>query len=146
RAGVALILGFALGIAIAKTTSPLARGIADWLEAIGTMWVNAIRMTVIPLVVSLLVATIVRDRDLGGVGRMGRRALAIFVVQLVIIGVIGLALAPPLFARINVDPASAAALRAAQGGVSAQMPTFTSWLVSLVPTNPFKAAADGAIL
>jgi Na+/H+-dicarboxylate symporter len=146
RAGIALIVGFGIGLGIAASPWKAPRTFADGLETIGTMWVNAIRMTVIPLVVSLLVTTIARERDLGGVGRMGRRALAIFVVQLAIIAAIGLVVSPPLLARIQVDPASAASLRAAQGGVSAQMPTFSAWLVSLVPSNPFKAAADGAIL
>jgi Na+/H+-dicarboxylate symporter len=63
-----------------------------------------------------------------------------------VIGVIGLLVAPPLLASIHVDPASAAALRASAGGVSTQMPTFSAWLVSLIPANPIKAATDGAIL
>lgn len=103
-------------------------------------------MTVIPLVVSLLVATIVRDRDLKAVGRMGRQALSIYIAMLAVIALIGLIVAPPLLSRIYVDPASAATLRAAAGGVSNQMPTFTAWLVSLMPANPVKAATDGAIL
>ena len=146
RAAIGLVVGFLLGLAIAASGSTAARSFADWLDAIGTMWVNAIRMTVIPLVVALLVATIVRDRDLGAVGRMSRRALLIFVIMLAVIASIGLFVAPPLLARVQVDPASAAALRAAAGGVSVQMPTFAEWLVSLVPANPVKAATDGAIL
>ena len=140
------MLGFAIGLAIAASSSAAARSFADALETIGTIWVNAIRMTVIPLVVSLLVSTIVRDRDLGSVGRMGRRALMIYVAMLAVIALIGLLVAPPLLRQIHVDPAAAASLRAAAGGVSAQMPTFTQWLVSLMPSNPVKAATDGAIL
>jgi len=135
-----------LGLAIAGSKSTAARSAADWLDAIGTIWVNAIRMTVVPLVVSLLVSTIVRDRDLSSVGRMGRRALAIFIVQLTVIMLVGLTVAPTLFSGVQVDPASAATLRAAAGGVSNQMPTFTAWLVSVIPSNPVKAATDGAIL
>jgi Na+/H+-dicarboxylate symporter len=146
RAAIGLILGFALGLALAAWPSAAGRTAAVWLDAIGTMWVNAIRMTIVPLVVSLLIATIVRDRDLGAVGRMGRRALFIFVAMLAVIAAIGLVAAPPLLSYVQVDPAAAAALRAAAGGVSNQMPTFTAWLVSLVPTNPVKAAADAAIL
>jgi proton glutamate symport protein len=146
RAGIALVVGFVLGLALAGSQSTVARSAADWLEAIGTMWVNAIRMTVVPLVVSLLVSTIVRDRDLSSVGRMGRRALVIFVVQLTVIMLVGLTLGPLLFSGVQVDPASAAKLRAAAGGVSGQMPTFTAWLVSVIPANPVKAATDGAIL
>ncbi len=146
RAAIGLVLGFLLGLAIAASGSTSARAFADWLDAIGTMWVNAIRMTVIPLVVALLIATIVRDRNPGAVGRMGRRALFIFIVMLAVTAAIGLFAAPPLLGRVQIDPASAAAMRAAAGGVSAQMPTFAQWFVSLVPANPVKAATDGAIL
>jgi Na+/H+-dicarboxylate symporter len=146
RAAIGLVIGFVLGLAIAASSSSAARSFATWLETIGTIWVNAIRMTVIPLVVSLLVSTMVRDRDPGAVGRMGRQALLIFVVMLTVIALIGLIVAPPLLARVQVDPASAAALRASAGGVTTQMPTFAAWLVSLVPANPVKAATDGAIL
>ncbi|MGH7618302.1 MAG: dicarboxylate/amino acid:cation symporter [Gemmatimonadaceae bacterium] len=146
RAAIGLVLGFALGLALAATSSSAARSLASGLDAIGTVWVNGIRMTVVPLVVSLLVSTIVRERDMGSVGRMGRRAIAIYVVMLTVIAVIGLLVAPPLLSRIQVDASSSSALRASASGVTAQMPTFAQWLVSLVPSNVVKAATDGAIL
>ena len=43
------------GAAIAMSGSPTLLAAADWLTPIGTIWVNAIRMTVIPLVVSLVI-------------------------------------------------------------------------------------------
>ena len=98
------MLGFLLGLAIAASSSPVVRVVRHGARAIGTIWVNAIRMTVIPLVVSLLVSTIVRDRDLGAVGRMGRRALVIFVAMLAVIALIGLLVAPPLLASHSGRP------------------------------------------
>lgn len=60
--------------------------------------------------------------------------------------------APPLFARLPVDAAAIASLgengRAAAvvatEGVS-RLPTFSQWFVDLVPINPIRAAADGAM-
>ena len=148
RATIGLVLGLVVGLAIAPATSTPLRWFVTTLDAIGTIWVNAIRMTVIPLVVSLLIATIARERDLGAVGRLGGRALAIFTILLSAIAAIGVIAGPPLLSLIHIDPASAASLRGSSttdvAGV--QLPTFTSWLVSLVPSNPFKAAADGAML
>jgi Na+/H+-dicarboxylate symporter len=148
RATIGLVLGLAVGLAIAPASSPALKSFVSALEAIGSIWVNAIRMTVIPLVVSLLIATIARERDLGEVGRMGGRAIAIFVGLLAAIAVIGVVAGPPLIALINIDPASAASLRGSSTTdvASIQLPTFTSWLVGLVPANPIKAAADGAML
>ena len=148
RATIGLVLGLAVGLIIAPASAPALKSFVSALEAIGAIWVNAIRMTVIPLVVSLLIATIARERDLGEVGRMGGRAIAIFVVLLSAIAAIGVIAGPPIMGLVQIDPAAAASLRSSSTtDVSTiQLPTFTSWLVSLVPANPIKAAADGAML
>ncbi|HEY9225895.1 MAG TPA: dicarboxylate/amino acid:cation symporter [Gemmatimonadaceae bacterium] len=148
RATIGLVLGLIVGVAIAAPTSPLIKGFATAMDAVGTIWVNAIRMTVIPLVVSLLIATIAREKDLGDVGRMGGRAVVIFTLLLSAIAVIGVIGGPPILSMINFDSAATASLRGASttNVSSVQLPTFSSWLVSLVPANPVKAAADGAML
>src|SRR4051794_34041636 len=112
RASIGLVLGLAVGIAISLSASPTMRSFAAALEPIGTLWVNAIRMTVIPLVVSLLIATIANEKDLGAVGRLGGRAVAIFVMLLSGVALVGFLAGPPVFTLLHVDPASAAALRA----------------------------------
>ena len=148
RASVGLALGLVVGIAISVSGSPALKAAASALEPIGTLWVNAIRMTVIPLVVSLLIATIANEHDLGAVGRLGGKAVVIFTVLLSGVAVIGFVAGPPLFKFLHIDPAAAAALRATvpAGASKVELPTFTSWVVSLVPANPIKAAADGAML
>jgi proton glutamate symport protein len=57
-------------------------------------------------------------------------------------------LAPPLLSLLEIDPASAAALRASAAGtgVGADLPPFRDWIVALVPANPVEAAATGAML
>ena len=44
-----------LGILISASGSVPLANVADAIAPVGTLWVNAIRMTVIPLVVSLLI-------------------------------------------------------------------------------------------
>lgn len=110
------------------------------------MWVNAIRMTVIPLIVSSLIVA-VSSTEPGTVGRLGTRAFVIFVVMLSVLAVITAIVAPPIFSRLVIDPIAAQAIRAGVGATQRpEMPGFSAWLVSLVPTNPIKAAADGAML
>jgi proton glutamate symport protein len=148
RASIGLVLGLIVGIAIASSSSSGLRAFASALEPIGTVWVNAIRMTVIPLVVSLLIATIAEEKDLGAMRRLGGRAIAIYVVLLSGVAVLGFLGAPPLFTLLDIDAASAASLRGAGAATptTVELPTFANWLVSLVPANPIKAAADGAML
>jgi Na+/H+-dicarboxylate symporter len=54
RVVIGLIAGLIFGSAIGALGGPIALRVASILEPIGAMWVNGIRMTVVPLVVSLL--------------------------------------------------------------------------------------------
>ena len=143
---VALLLGLALGLAVAASGSTEAARVVGWLEPIGTLWVNTIRMTVIPLIVSSLIVA-VSSAGPRTVGRLGTRAFVVFLALLSAVAVISVLTAPPLFSMLVVDSAAAQSVR---GGAEAvqrpELPSFATWLVALVPVNPIKAAADGAIL
>lgn len=51
----ALLAGFALGALVRGTQPPFGDALVALVAPVGTLWVNAIRMTVVPLVVALLV-------------------------------------------------------------------------------------------
>ncbi len=141
-----LVLGLALGIAAAAADSAAVLRVVRWIEPVGTLWVNAIRMTVIPLIVASLVVA-VSGAGARTVGRLGTRALGVFALMLAGAAVLGALAAPPLFARLRVDPAAAASIRAGASAVSRpELPTVADWIVGLVPANPIRAAADGAML
>jgi Na+/H+-dicarboxylate symporter len=78
--------------------------------------------------------------------------VALFVAVLLAAAVFAALLGPPLLALVSIPPDAAAALRAsavASGGAGeggARLPTWSQWLTELVPTNPVRAAADGAML
>jgi Na+/H+-dicarboxylate symporter len=145
---LSLVAGLAIGVVISATSSSGLHAFATAIEPIGTVWVNAIRMTVIPLVVSLLIATIAEEKDVRAVGRLGGRAVALYAVILTTVALLTFLAAPPLFSVMTIDASSAASLRGASSaaGTTPALPSFTSWLVGLVPANPVKAAVDGAML
>jgi Na+/H+-dicarboxylate symporter len=150
RVLVALALAAAGGIAIAAAASPQLVRAADFITPIGTLWVNAIRMTVIPLVVSLLVVGVSSAADVKSIGRMGGRTLLVFLFLLVGTAILMMPLAPMLFRllpqasarQLPVGAAAAAARIATEG----QAPTFSAWLTSLLPSNPIAAAATGEMI
>jgi Na+/H+-dicarboxylate symporter len=147
RALIGLTLGLVVGVGIVWADSASGRTFAAVVEPVGTLWVNALRMTVVPLVVSLLIATLGSRDGAAMFSRLGQRAIVTFIVFLVVIAAIGLLLAPPVYSLLHVDEASAAALRASAGqSLSTALPTFGSWVAALVPPNVMKAAADGAML
>lgn len=153
RVLIALLVGVAGGVAIASSgVQSLARA-ALAIEPVGTLWINAIRMTVIPLVVGSLIVGITGAPSARSIGRVGRGAIVFFVVTLFAAAAYAAILAPALIDRIPLDPAAIASMRASAstaGSSAAQnaanIPTFSRWLVDLVPANPVKAAADGSLL
>ena len=153
RVLIALVVGIAGGVAIASSGSPRLVRAATAIEPLGTLWINAIRMTVIPLVVGALIVGITSAPSARSIGRVGRRAIVFFIVTLFAAAAYAALLAPMLIDRIPLDPAAIAAMQqssASAGSTAVQsasnVPTFTRWLVDLVPANPVKAAADGALL
>jgi len=152
RVLLALGAGLAGGAAIAASGNPRLLRAADAIVPLGTVWINAIRMTVIPLVVSLLITGVAGAADLRAIGRIGGRTLLTFFLlllgtALVImpLGVLAFRLLPAAGAARPPLPAGAveAAGQLASGG---QAPGFGAWLTSLIPTNPVAAAANGAML
>jgi Na+/H+-dicarboxylate symporter len=150
---VALVAGLALGLAIASSGSAALAHIVPIIEPVGTLWVAAIRMTIIPLVVSSLIVGVGGASNPARVGRLGARALLLFVAFLAAATLLALFAGPPILALVHIDPTAAASLRAnaAQSATVAvqganALPGVAQWIVDLVPANPVKAAADGAML
>jgi Na+/H+-dicarboxylate symporter len=142
RVLLALGAGLAGGAIVAASGNERLIRAADLVAPVGTVWVNAIRMTVIPLVVALLVTGVASAADLQTIGRIGRRALLAFGGLLIFVAAVIMPIAPLVF-RLLPAGASEAASQLATAGPA---PTLGGWLTSLVPTNPIGAAATGAVV
>jgi Na+/H+-dicarboxylate symporter len=153
RVLVALAAAIGVGALIAASGSKQLIDAADALAPVGTLWVNAIRMTVIPLVVSLLITGVASATDLGAIGRIGGRTLVVFVLLLAAIAAIVIPLASALFALLPLSSTAAAktlpagaAEAANQLAATGQNASLSAWLTSLIPSNPVAAAANGAMV
>jgi Na+/H+-dicarboxylate symporter len=146
----ALILGLAAGMGVRVSGSALLAGAAGMVEPLGTLWVNAIRMILVPLIVSLLVTSVASFADARSLGRLGARTITAFLALLAGAAVLAALAGPPLFREMAIAPETSAALRsqmrAPEPGSVPDLPTLRGFLVGLVPTNPVRAAADGAML
>lgn len=144
-----LILGLTTG-AMIRSLPQSATGATfiELFDVIGTMWVNAIRMTVIPLIVPLLIGSIAEARSGRDAGRLGLRTVGAFVLLVATLAVAAALATPSLFSGLRIDPAMTAALRTsvADTVVPTGDASIASWFKALIPTNPFKAAADGTML
>lgn len=147
---LALLLGLAAGAGVSMSNSPALGSLVRLVEPAGTIFVNAIRMTVVPLVVASLIVGVNAAPDGRTVGRLGGRTLLTFVVILTAAAAFAVLAGPPLLSLLTIDSTSVAALREATGAAAGapppRLPTFSQWLIDLVPSNPIKAAADGSAL
>jgi Na+/H+-dicarboxylate symporter len=120
------------------------------LEPIGAVFVNAIRVAVIPLIVSSLIVGVGDGGDdVRNISRLGGRALALILSVLLVAALFALAVTSPLIARLNVDTSILTEMKesaAVDEVAQASPPSFAQWLSDLVPVNVFKAAADGAVM
>src|SRR5690349_17528890 len=107
-----LLLGLAAGVMLPRLGGEVASRVAAVVEPVGVLWVNAVRMTVIPMVVSLLVVGIAGTRDTRAIGRIGGRGLLACVAMLGASAVFVAIVTPPLLALLPLDPAAVSALRA----------------------------------
>ena len=149
----ALVVGLLSGAALASTESRWLEPIVRTLEPIGTLWINAVRMTIIPLVISMIIVAIASSDSLRSMGRLGGSALLFFLFAMAGIAIFTALAAPVLLSGLSIDPAAAAALRETATSSSERvsqtirgMGGVAQRLVELIPTNPFRAASDGAML
>ena len=147
RVLIGLVCGFLLGLSIAGSSSTAAVTILAILAPVGTIFVNLIRLVVVPLVMSIVIASVGSMTSAGGFGRIAIRGLLIAVGLLSTAAAGTVLVARPVLARITMGQAAALALRSADATVSlTSSTTLSQWIVDLVPQNVIKAAADGSLL
>lgn len=155
-----LALGFAAGMLLSAADHPAVGWFVALVEPVGTLFVNAIRMTVIPLIVSKLVVAVASTSDERAMKRIGGGAGILFVGTVALAAAFGAVVSSFALPYLRIDGSAGALLRAA-GGATAGMattggaagaaargalPSLSQFFVGLVPANPFKALADGALL
>src|SRR5690242_13393630 len=138
---LALVIGLALGIAAASA------GWADALipisQPIGHLWLNALEMTIIPLVMALVVTGIAATAEAANAGRIAARAIVTFIVMLWLFSALAAGMVPLLLKAWPLGSEAAASLRGALSGAKpvGAVPGFGDFLVGIVPTNAIAAAA-----
>ncbi|WP_411342247.1 cation:dicarboxylase symporter family transporter [Sphingopyxis sp. J-6] len=144
----ALIVGMLLGVAVETISAPWGTASLPYIEWVGLLWLNALKMTIIPLIVALLITGITATADAARAGKLAGRAVAIFIGANLLAGLMTLLVLPLLLRAFPMSAAAAEGLRHGLGGATDAVPspTFTDFVLGLIPTNPIAAAADTSIL
>jgi len=145
---LALVLGLCAGIASVAAGGAWVEQATAIAEPIGGMWLNALRMTIVPLVVSLLVTGIAAGAAAARASKLAARSMILFVSILWLATLTAAVVTPLLLNLFPLPEESAAALRAALTTATpvGDAPSFADFLKSIVPSNAIAAAAEDAIL
>jgi proton glutamate symport protein len=146
----ALVIGLSLGAlagGLTESVRAAALGVAGF---IGTLWLNALKMTVIPLVVALLVTGIAKSREAALGGRIAGRSVLWIVIVCTVSSVFG-AVAIVLLTRIfPLARGTAQGLQSALGGLGQKaappLPGIADFFKGVIPDNVFASATNGDIL
>ncbi|MCD9027715.1 dicarboxylate/amino acid:cation symporter [Luteimonas sp. BDR2-5] len=148
RVLLALLLGAIAGLSLAAWDAAAAERVAGFMQPVGRLWLNALQMTVVPLVAALVVVGINAAADAAASGRTARVAMTVFLVLLLLSGSFAAVSAPALLSMLPRDELQVAAFRAAIQApeVLPQAPGFGLWITSVIPSNVLAAAAASAML
>lgn len=150
---VGLGLGAALGIVAHQTESGALLLLASVVEPFGALWTDALRMMVIPLVISFVFVSVTSFDDIATTGRFGGVALASHLGLMAIGAVLALGVTIPFLGQFALDPSTVEAFRESAAGAPELERSGTEgpvgpgeWLGHLIPENPIRAAADNELL
>jgi Na+/H+-dicarboxylate symporter len=139
----ALVAGLALGWGLSG--GPAQAGAAAVAGPVGTVWLRALQMTIVPLIAALLVMGITRMVATARAGPVARRTLLMFFAVLAA-GTVFAAVAMPALLEAFPIPGRAAAALAADAVAPQQVPGIGAFFESLVAPNVIAAAAQTAML
>lgn len=145
---LALVCGLGAGVFVATLDPGASSTIMTIAEPIGAVWLDGLRMTIIPLVFGLVVNGIASASDAASAGAVARKALLLFALLLTLAGLLAAFATPALLALwpISGDTAAAFAGFAHPSGPPQAIPPASEWVKQIVPANPIAAAAEGAML
>ena len=136
-----LLLGLIVGLGAAATGNDWLLALAKGSAPFGAIFMNAIRMVVIPLIVTVIFTSIARLGDARKLGRIGGLTIAYYWITLIPAIAIGMATM-----KVGLQFASEIEMPQAAAAEVPELPSLVDFIVSLVPANPFAAASHGAIL
>ncbi|MGI6835229.1 dicarboxylate/amino acid:cation symporter [Bacillus paralicheniformis] len=139
---IALLLGAAVGIILNVTSPDLFSKLNTFLFGpLGTIFLNLIKMLVVPIVFFSLTLGVAGLGDPKKLGRIGAKTISFFLVTTAIAIIIGLILA------LVIKPGTIGTYDTSAAEYSAQKaPSIAETLLNIIPTNPVQAMAEGNML
>lgn len=138
-----LIGGLLFGMLLAG--SSLEETVLLVAKPVGSLWLRALQMTIIPLVAALLVMGIAQMVQAARAGAVATRMIGWVATMLVLSGIISAIFMPMLLQAFPIPDAASAMLPVSDSGQT-ELPDIGDFFASLIAPNVIAAAAETAML
>ncbi|MDD6119475.1 MAG: dicarboxylate/amino acid:cation symporter [Selenomonadaceae bacterium] len=135
---ISLILAVIVGVIAGPDSVPFIKW---WIAPIGTMFINLIKMMIVPVIFTSLIVGMTSIGDTKKLGRIGVKTVAIYLVTTAIAILIGFAVAGFIHPGLGMSlPTDAAEVKVKEA------PSIMQVLVAMIPANPIASMAKADIL
>lgn len=135
---IAMILGTLIGAMMGESASMFA--------PLGTIFINLIKMLVIPLVAVALISGAAGLGNSSNAGKVGLTTLAYFGLTSALAVVLALVMGEVFKPGINIDTAGIEGMFSAEYASKGDLPTFWATITGMIPTNVFQSLNEANIL
>lgn len=147
----ALALGLVAGMSVALLGDGPREPLLRAAVLIGGLWLNALKMTVIPLIVALLIMGIAQGAEAMRAGRVAARTMGWFLAVYLGSAIFGAVTITALLGSFPLPDTAVEALRAGlialdPNAATPAVPPVADFFSSIVPANAIAAAAEGNVL
>ncbi len=134
---IALVLSIVVGLIAGESSLPF---INWWIAPIGTMFINLIKMMIVPVVFFSLVVGMTSLGDTKKLGRIGAKTVCLYLATTAVAILIGFGVAGIVSPGTGLSLTSDAAVKVKEA------PGLMQVLVAMIPANPIDAMAKAQIL
>lgn len=135
-----ILLGLVAGIIVGLLLAGAPNIATNYIKPFGDIFLNLIKMIIVPLVFASLVVGAASVGDIRKLGRIGGKTLAYYLVTTAIAVVIGLILGNLLVPGAGIEIPTDATPEAVEA------PSIAQTIVGMIPSNPVTAMADANML
>ncbi len=136
-----ILIGLVLGVVAGLVVGPEGLGfVKKWIAPFGTLFINMIKMVIVPLVLASLIVGASSLGDVRKLGRIGGKTVSFYLLTTAVAVVIGIVMS------LALSPGSGLQLPANAVYKGKAAPPLMDVLVNMVPTNVFQAMLNADML
>ncbi len=135
-----IFLGLFLGIIVGLLLANNPNIATTYIKPFGTLFLNMIKMIIVPLVFSSLVVGTASVGDVKSLGRIGGKTMAYYLITTAAAVIIGLVLGTILM------PGQGLSIPVEVEEVAQEAPSIIDTLLNIIPSNPLKSLVEGSML